>query len=106
MSDEHPKYIRIAIEMEIEVTDPIQAKVYDISPNDVGVGSNPDVMLLATIVHGMIAHTLDERGPEAGFKFLSASAIPRFPKNETTYRELTFPEMPRRADNGELLGGL
>lgn len=101
--------MRFLAEFEVEVIDPIQAAAFTMDwgrDADGGVQMMPhptEFLQMNAAVSQAMAVGLMDAGPQAGFRWLGGSVIPRVPLEDGTYGEVTLPKMPGRRDDGELI---
>ncbi|MCP2265587.1 hypothetical protein ACFQHV_00905 [Promicromonospora thailandica] len=104
---EHRKFMRFLVDLEIEVTDPTAAAAYtmDFRRDDEGNIAMAPYPTVEDQMQGTLSRVLSaalvQGGAEAGFKYLSASVLPRFlAEGGEKYTQVTLPEMPARRDDG------
>lgn len=100
------RFLRMVYEFEIEVTDPTQLSAYNLmaaqdETGNLAILSSGNANQAAhQVVSTVLSRALHETGETAGFKWLSASILPRRIGADGHYAEMTFPPMPARRDDG------
>jgi hypothetical protein len=100
------RYLRLVCEFEVEVTDPTQAATYtmDWGRDEAGkLGMMPHTnqnQQMAAAVGQVLAKALHDAGPQAGFRWMGGSPLPRQLAEDGRYREMTLPSLPARRDDG------
>lgn len=99
--NDYPKYMRLVLDVEIEVMDPISAKTFTFdSLAEGGMLNQSSEQHLASLVSSLLAQQLAQRVSETGVRLMVVSGIPRFIAEDGSYAEMTLPAMPRRLDDG------
>jgi hypothetical protein len=101
------RYLRFVYEFEIEVTDPLQAKVaaWGLAQNEEGelgmmvTNSNQNAQV-ADAVSEVVSGSLSSLGQQAGFRWMGGSLLPRPVNDQGQHGEMTIPAMPARQDDG------
>ena len=104
-----PKYMRFAIDVEVEVDDLTTARSFlmdwtrdpDGEPQMMHNPVEEDVV--RDVVQRLLGEALATRTAVTGVKLVSASTLPRLPdESGQRYRELPLPPLPVRRDDGSI----
>lgn len=97
---DYPKYLRIALDVEIEVKDPTTARTFtfDVTADGGMLDQEPE-WHLSGLVSSLLGEQLVNRTEETGIRLVSASSLPRHVAEDGSYSALVLPAMPRRLDD-------
>lgn len=101
---DYPKYIRLALDVEVEVTDSVAARAFTFDTTaDGGMLEQEPDWHIGQLVMQLLGEQLTQRVAETGVKLTSSSVVPRFVADDGSYMEFTLPPMPRRLDDGSMV---
>lgn len=99
---ELPKYIRVVLEFEVEVTDPmkVQTRLLELAADKQGIASSDSEETISMALMQAVSPALMNNSEETGLFASAIGVLHRKVGPDGAYEAMELPSMPRRLDDG------